>query len=177
MGAIICADFIGIPCLPHVPTFLNTKNTFKVHSILSPRSQRSTGGDIQLLVGYLPLCVYVCVYSFVRACVVRVYVHAVSCWCVCAHACVHVCVCMHVFMHAVSCWCVCVCCVALVCVHACTRACVCKHVCMYIRLYAPLLEQSGCSLPTTTWTEVCMQHIHFQRPQQLTSALCFQVEI
>ena len=119
-GAIICADFIGIPCLPHVPTFLNTKNTFKVHSILSPSSQRSTEGDIRLLVGYLPLSVYVCIRSSV--CVVCVCVCACSVMLVCVCACMCACVCVHACVHAccvMLCVCVCVCVVS--------HWCVCMH--------------------------------------------------
>ena len=155
-GAIICADFIGIPCLPHVPTFLNTKNTFKVHSILSPSSQRSTEGDIRLLVGYLPLSVYVCIRSSV--CVVCVCVCACSVMLVCVCACMCACVCVHACVHA--------CCVMLVCVCVCVLChigvCACIHrcMCMQARMY---VYKTVCSSAWTEWllSPYCQHGLRF----------------
>ena len=167
MGAIICADFIGIPCMPQVPT-LDSKHQKHIQGPFHIAAQQPVvhRGRYQI-VGRLPPSVCVHVHACMCTCVC-VCMHAVSCWCVCVHLCVCACACM------------------LSCVHVCVRVCavlcrigvcVCMHAhtYMYIRLCAPLFEQSGCSLPTLTWIEVCMQHIHFQRPLQHAAAFCFQV--
>ena len=95
MGAIICADFIGIPCMPQVPT-LDSKHQKHIQGPFHIAAQQPVvhRGRYQI-VGRLPPSVCVHVHACMCTCVC-VCMHAVSCWCVCVHLCVCVCVYMHV---------------------------------------------------------------------------------